>query len=291
MTADHRVIPIREEDRSVGCNHNIGGPKPSVGGGHGLFGILGGTGPGIFEEVAIDHALASLGMQQLAPVFLRQQFSLVRYDAARRSCAEPRDIRHHARKFVVEMGAFVFLPAPPAGAPIAVAAALENVIQAGPGVAVIVVVALPYAAERIDRQLVRVAKIVAQDRQLRAVWIHAQRAAGIVGAGPCAHQVIAGLIGDVEAGIAVVQVIASIGTEHYLVHAMIVIYAAPPGQQNFFLDNAVLIVLGVYDDVGRLRDDHFVSQDGNSQRGAQRGVLVEDFNFIGLSVAMGIFED
>ena len=61
------------------------------------------------------------------------------------------------------------------GPRIPVVAALDKVLQPYHLVAVVVVVGLVDVAERIDRELIRVAEVLRQHLEARAIRVHAQR--------------------------------------------------------------------------------------------------------------------
>ena len=56
-------------------------------------------------------------------------------------------------------------------------------------------------------------------------------------------------------------------------------------------DDAVGGVLGVDDEIGRLRDDHAIAEHGNAERRAELRALVEHLAAVGLAVAVGVLED
>src|SRR5204863_5165489 len=111
------------------------------------------------------------------------------------------------------MCGFVLLPSTAARAPVAIIPALENIIEARPGIAIVVVVALPDVAERIERQLVRVPEVVAEHREVCTIRVHAQRATGIVRPGVRTYEVLAGFVGNIESGVTIVQIVSSIRSE------------------------------------------------------------------------------
>ena len=71
----------------------------------------------------------------------------------------------------MEMRPTVFAPTLAAGSPIAEISKRQDVVEPRPGVAVVVVVRLPHAAKRVDGQLIRIAEVTADDREVRSVQV------------------------------------------------------------------------------------------------------------------------
>ena len=98
-------------------------------------------------------------------------------------------------------------------------------------------------------------------------------------------------VGDVEALIAGVEVVASVVSEEHGVQAVIVVDTAPSGQQRLPRDDAVVLVLRVHEQIRRLRDDDLVTEHRDSERREHFGTLVEYLSRVGLTVAVGILQD
>ena len=81
----------------------------------------------------------------------------------------------------MKMGSLVGSPRASAGSPEAKVASFQDKIQPHPGIAVIVIVGLPDVAEGIQRQLVRITKVVGKNAEIRSVRIDSQDRARIVG--------------------------------------------------------------------------------------------------------------
>ena len=102
---------------------------------------------------------------------------------------------------------------------------------------------------------------------------------------------VPGPVGDVEALIAGVEVVASVVSEEHGVQAMIVVDTAPSAQQRLSRDDAVVLVLRVHKQIRRLRDDDLVTEHRDSERREHFGTLVEYLSRVGLAVAVGILQD
>ncbi len=72
---------------------------------------------------------------------------------------------------------------------------------------------------------------------------------------------------------------------------MIVIGAAPSGEQDFPLDDLIAGVLGVDDQVGRLGDDDAIPEHGDAERRAEVRAVVEDLGGVGGAIGIGVFEN
>src|SRR5262245_44911645 len=119
----------------------------------------------------------------------------------------------------MKVGAVILVPATSARSPVPKVASLHHVIQADPGVTVVVVIGLPDVPERVERQLVRIAKIVTQYCQVGSIGIHSQSRPRVKRPTPSAHEAFAALVRDIEALIAAVKVIAAIRAESDRVQA------------------------------------------------------------------------
>ena len=196
------------------------------------------------------------------------------------------------------MGPAILEPCPVQRAAKSVVPAFQVVDQPRPRIPVVVVIRLEDVAEGIHCDLVRIPEVLTDDLDVRPVRIHAQRGAfeiarplSRVGACALRLQVTAGFVGQLETGVALVEVVLAVGAEHDGVQAVIVIDSAEPGQQHFLLHDLVVFVFRVDDQVGRLGDVHLVAENGDAERHANLRALVEDLDLVGLAVLIRVLED
>src|SRR5262249_22019111 len=94
------------------------------------------------NEVGVDHASACFCMHQMAPVSFWQQLAFIHDQSTGRAGPKALNVRNHPRQLRMKMGAAIFSPGSTSRSPIAEVAALQDVVQADPGVSVIIVVRL-----------------------------------------------------------------------------------------------------------------------------------------------------
>ena len=184
----------------------------------------------------------------------------------------------------------------------------------------IVVVALVHVAERVDRLLEAVAVIIADDAGVRAVTVHPHREAAdpdvtVVTAepgdflavdrllGPFAMVIGAadaegptGLVGELRAGVALIEVPLAVRAEGRAVQRVVVVAAVEAGQEHFALihlriEDAIAVGIGIDEQVRRLRDDDLAVDVGDAERRDQILLLGEDRDLVGLARAGRIFKD
>ena len=178
-----------------------------------------------------------------------------------------------------------------------VVAALDQILQPHHLVAVIVVVGLVDVAKRIDGQLVRIPEVLRQDLEACAIQVHAKRNALEVTFAiailrrALRHEVLARLVGDVEAGIAVVEVELAVRSEDDGVQTVVVVDATEARQHDFLLQDVVVLILRVDGDVRRLRNIHLVAEHGDAERHADVRSLIEHLGPIRFPVVVGVFEN
>src|SRR5262249_5731878 len=151
---------------------------------------------------------------------------------------------------------------------VAVVAAFHDEVDADASVAVVVVVGLPDGPERIDRELVVVAEVVAEDLEVRAVRIAAERhplairsAARVDDVAVDRRDRLAVLVEDGVPGVAVVPIALAVGPEDEAVERVVMLRLAALGEEGLLLDDLVVGVLGEDEDVRRRRDDDLVAED------------------------------
>ena len=184
----------------------------------------------------------------------------------------------------------------------------------------IVVVALIHVAERVDGLLVAVTVVVTDDAGVRAVAVHAHgetadpdvavvaaEAGDLLGVdrllGPFAMIIgaadaegLARLVGELSAGVALVEVPLPVRTERRAVERVVMVAAVEAGQKHLaFVDlgieDAVAVHVGVDQEVRRLRDDDLAVDVRDAEGGDEVFFLREDRDLVGLARAGRIFED
>ena len=240
--------------------------------------------------------------------------------ASRRAGASVDAGRQHAGVVLMPMRRERILPGPPIGLPVSRPVSAEVACARAlhqPGHAarhhLIVVVVLPEVAERIDGELVSVAKVVRHDCQARPVGLHPQSQPARPDPPIVAHQSalvlqvvrsaagietpradrFPGTIGhDMRAGVAGVEIPASVRSRDERVQAVIVIVATEAGQQDLFLVGFVVAVLvRIDDEVRRGRDDDAIADHCQPERCPQVFVLDEHLRLVGAAVAVGVGQD
>ena len=186
---------------------------------------------------------------------------------------------------------------------VAVVAILHHPVDAHAPVAVVVVVALPEAPERVDGDLIVVAEVVAEHLEIAAVGLAAEHHALPVG---CAGVVddVTEAIGDSRAVLVVnglpvvaeVEVPAAVGPDHEGMHGMIVLGLTRLREQRLLaVGFEVAVVIMKDDDIRRARHDHLppraLPNHADAERRVDVAALVEDVLPVGPAVAIGVFED
>jgi hypothetical protein len=238
------------------------------------------------------------GVHRVSAVLLRQQLALVHDEPAGRPGAKAQRHGRNARHLEVPVRAAILGPRPVQRPAEPVVAAFQDVVEPRHRIAVIVVVGLHDVAERVDGHFVGIAEVLREHLHVRSVRIHpeddALEVAGPrldVGARHLGDHARAGLVGHVVAGVPLVEVVLAVGPEGDGVQPVIVVRAAPAGEQHFLLDDVVVGVLGVDDQIGGLRDEDLVAEHGDAERHADIRVLVEDLDLVRLAVLIRVFQD
>ena len=260
MSADARVVPVRDQHRAIGCDSDVRWPGPGVVSAvHDVFGLRGVTSAFVDDLVPADDAFARLGVEQLTAILCRQQRPLIDGEATRRSVSEPENWRRDARQLHVPVRAAILEPGLVQRTAKAVVAPFHVVEQPRPRVAVIVVVGLEDVAERVDGHLVRIPEVLAEHLEAGAVGVDAQDdafeiadARPRVRARPLREETLARFVGNVEAGVALIEVQLAVEAEDDRVQTVIVIRSAKARQQHLALDDVVVGVLRIDDQIRRL---------------------------------------
>ena len=184
----------------------------------------------------------------------------------------------------------------------------------------VVVVALEEVAEGGREVLVAVAVAVADDLGAGAVGVHAGGETGgpdeavvalgaggglrVVGPGAAAlvdvargdAEGLARLVGEGSAAVAGVQVKLAVGARDDRVERVVMVLAAEAAEEHLALvdhgvELAVAVDVGELDEVGRVRDDDDVVEDGDAERRSPTGVLDERGDGVGLARALGVAQD
>ena len=232
----------------------------------------------------------------------RQELTLIDHDTARAAVAGADQLGHISRHFLAPV------PRAPRRA-IAIMAAVHRPDHPAAAVAVVVIVAREDVAERVQAGLVIVALAVANDLELRAVAIDAQRVGQLI-----ARDMPAALVDDIEvlrplgvillnraAAVAVAEIELAIEPQHHAVHAVVGVDAAEPGQEGIaFIGLVVTVGVFEHEQVGAIADEHAASLvfaglvvmffDGDAH-GHGKDAVGEYGRLVGLAVAVGVFED
>ena len=184
----------------------------------------------------------------------------------------------------------------------------------------IVVVALVHVAKRVDGLFEAVAVIVADDAGVGAVAVHAHGEAtdpdiaviaaqtghllgihGLLGEltmviGAADTEGLAGPVGELRAGVALVEVPLAVGTEGRAVERVVMVAAVEAGEQDFPLvdlgiEDAIAVDVGVDNQVRRLRDDDLAVDVRHAERRDEIVILGEDRDLVGFAGAGRVFKD
>src|SRR5207249_296512 len=122
---------------------NVGWPKPGIGAGDDVLALDFVPGTLGLQVITADLARAGVGVQKLAPVFLRQERAFIDTHARRRAETGAEDFRHHAR--------LLFMPMrlPGTARPVTVVSARHHVANARLLAAIVVVVRDEDVAEAV----------------------------------------------------------------------------------------------------------------------------------------------
>jgi hypothetical protein len=103
---------------------------------------------------------------------------------------------------------------------------------------------------------------------------------------------VAVFVAELLAGVAKVEVEAAIGAEVEGVDAVVVLCAADLGEQELFaVGFVVAVVVDEPENVVAAGDEGFVAEHADAVGAVHIAGLVEDGGFVGLRVAIGVFED
>ena len=291
VPAHDRILPVGHEDRAVRSDSNVAGPEDRIGARHCVLRLHRVASAIGAHEEGLDQALARLGMQQLVAVLGRQQFPFVEHQPGRRSRSGAGHVRQRSGPLLVKVRAPILAPAPAAGTPVAEVGPFHHIQQAGPLVAVIIVVGLPDRAEGVQRNLVGIAGIVGKHAKITAIGLNCLHGGGKIGPFAAAAERLAGAVRGLEALISGLEVVAPVMPEQHGVQAVVVIDSVPAAEQRLLRDDPVVLVLGVNEEIRRLGNDDLVAEHGDAERSEHVGVLVEDLAGIRLPVAVSILEN
>src|SRR5688572_279369 len=199
MATDRGIVPVGDVKRP---DRHVGGAEPGIGTRNQRLHFEGVTGGLGLNPIGSQLALACFGVQWKAAVALGKKRALVDHETARRAGSQPRDVRHDSGILLMEMRAAILTPEAATRSPVAVVAALHHVVEACPRVAVVVVVGLPDVAERVERELVRIAEIMRQHSESASIEVHTQSRTRVVRTGSPAYPALTGFVDNVEARIA-----------------------------------------------------------------------------------------
>ena len=183
---------------------------------------------------------------------------------------------------------------------VAVVAELHDVVDAHAFVAVVVVVGLPHRAEAIDSDFPVVAEVPGEHLDLATIQFAAEdhalliRAVVLIGA---LHAVDVGdevaiLVAELFAGVAEIEVEAAIGAKVEGVDAVVVLRTADLREHELFaVGFVVAVVVDEPENIVAAGDERFVAEDADTVGAVHIAPLVEDGGFVGLRVAIGVFED
>ena len=181
VPTDHRVVPVADENGSVGRDGYIHRSYPLV--------------PLALEEVhsvgritradllgddPSQDARTGIGREDLVPEFTRQQPPLVGGHSGWRPGSRDQQVRDDSRIVLVPVplrhlrvhsGALGLVSRSGQLVAIPVVPPFDDVVQAAGVASVVIVVRLPQAAQRIDGDLVVVAEVVSEDFQFAAVRV------------------------------------------------------------------------------------------------------------------------
>ena len=180
VSANAGIVPVAKVNGPVRRNRYVRGAKPGIGRAHGVLRLQRKAGAIRRQKISFYISFTGLGVDQLATVFFRQQFTFINHQATGSPGAGARDIGNHTRKFGMKMRPLVFTPAPTARTPISEVPSFHDIVDPNPGVPIIVVVGLPDIAKGIQRQFVGIAKIMTENCEVRPVRIDTECTAGIV---------------------------------------------------------------------------------------------------------------
>ena len=107
---------------------------------------------------------------------------------------------------------------------------------------------------------------------------------------------LARLVGELCAGVPLVEVPLAVRTEGGAVQRVVMVAAVEAGQEHLALvdlgiEDAVAVDVGVDDEVRRLGDDDLAVDMGHAERRDEIGILDEDRDLVGLARAGRVFKD
>ena len=184
VTAHAWIVPVGHDQRAVGGHADVTRPKPPVGRAvddrlrrRGVASRCG------LHMIRPHNIRPRIAVHERSAKPLRQQASLVDADPAGRAATGHEQVGHDARVVLMpvlqrDVGLEVCPRCSPAGACefvlIAIVAVFQHPVDAHALVAIVVVVALPERAERVDGDFVVVAEVVAKHLEIRAVGLAAE---------------------------------------------------------------------------------------------------------------------
>ncbi len=180
---------------------------------------------------------------------------------------------------------------------VAVIAVLHHIIDAHAPIAVVVVVGLPEGAVTVGRYFIVVAEIVPQHLEMCKIGVAAKHHALAVVFGVDVFSIavfdrLALAVLQHFTCIAEVEIEFSVGAEHDGVQAVVVLMPADALQDNFFFIGFVVAVfIGEQPEVRALRNDDPVAHNPDAERRFYFRPLVKYRAFVGLSVAVAVFQD
>ena len=310
VAADAGVIPVGDDQRAIRRDADVARAEPAIVAAFEDVENLGGVASAVgLGEIGAHNVRPGVAVDQLAVEDFGQEVALVNADAGRRASAGLQQVGHDTG--IVEVPVPVrdlLLDVRPRGGPTgagdlvleAVVAELHDVVDAHAFVTVVVVVALPDRAERIDRELPVVAEVPAKRLDVGAVELTAEHHAILVGGVAAAH-LVAGLVDDdlavfvVErsAGVAEIEIQPPVGAEVEGVDAVVVLRAPDLGEHQLLAARirfAVAVFVVKAEDVVAGGDDDAVAEHADAVHRIDVHSLVENRGFVGFGITVGVFE-
>ena len=258
------------------------------------------------------HIRPRIAVHERSAKPLRQQASLVDADPAGRAATGHEQVGHDARVVLVpvlqrDVGLEVCPRCSPAGSGqlilVAVVAVFQHPVDTHALVAIIVVIALPERAKRVDGDFVVVAEVVAEHLKVSAVGLaakhhpFAERFSSVVHdiAEPVLYR-IAVFVMHRLARVAEVKIPAAVRADCEGVHGVIVLRRTRLGEERFLsVGLQVAIVVVKNKNIGGAGDDHLAAGPLADHTDAKCTIhiatLIKYRLLVGLAVGVGVFED
>ena len=272
------IVPVGHDQRPVGGDAHVARPEPLVGRAvddrlchrcvAGRYGL---------HMICPHHIRARIAVHERPAKPFRQQAPFIDADAAGRAAAGHQQVGHDARIVLMpvllrHIGLEVRPRCSPAGTSefvlVAIVAVLHHPVDPHALVAVVVIVALPERAERIDGDFVVVAEVVAEHLEIGAVGLatkhhpFAERLSRVVDhvAKPVLHGITVFVVHRL-ARVAKIEVPPSIGADGEGVHGMVMLRRACLREERFLtVGLQVAVVVVKHKDIGGAGDDHLAAR-------------------------------